>query len=113
MVLMDMRPKDQVVQALLRDAQPCGVEGHIVVLMTKSEFHQKQIEFQSNRLMVEELLRKYLSVPVTIRCTVGQQSRKTLNRNVIIREIRKDPIVRAAINIFSADIVAIQERGEE
>ncbi len=113
-VVRDVRPRNRALEAVLRDIHPLDVdvEGATVVLQATSLFHKTNIEKRASRKMIEELLEKHLGAPYRIACTVEERQEKPDVRSRI-RAARKDPRVRAAINIFDADIVDIEDEPDE
>ncbi len=107
-VVRDVRPRDKMVQALLHNIRPIDVERNTVVLQATSQFHKDNIEKAHSRQIVEEVLSKHLGTPVAIRCTMEAQTETQDLRNQI-RTSRKDRWVRAAINVFDADIIDIEQ----
>lgn len=108
-VVQDVRPKNATVQALLRDVQPVGVEDQTVVLLAKSDFHKQNIESRRNRLVVEEVLSKHMGEPFAVRCIIDKQQEAKTDTRSQIQAICTDPVVRAAMNIFSADVIDVEE----
>jgi DNA polymerase-3 subunit gamma/tau len=107
----DVRPRSPTVQALLHSIRPIDVEGDTIVLLASSTFHQTQIENPQNRRIVEEVIGKLLGMSIAIRCTIEAKSEVRDLRGQI-REARKDDLVRAAMNIFDAQIVDIEAEEE-
>jgi len=107
-VVRDVRPLDKMVQALLHNIRPVDVEGNTVVLQATSQFHKDNIEKAHSRRIVEEVLSKHLGAEFTIRCTMEVQT-ETQDLRSQIRTSRKDRWVRAAINVFDADIIDIEQ----
>jgi DNA polymerase-3 subunit gamma/tau len=107
----DVRPRSPTVQALLHSIRPIDVEGDTIVLLASSTFHQTQIENPQNRRIVEEVISKLLGKPIAIRCTIEAKTEARDLRGQI-REARKDDLVRAAMNIFDAQIVDIEAEEE-
>ncbi len=106
-VVRDVRPRDKMVQALLQSVRPVDVEGNTVVLLAASQFHKDNVEKPVNRRIVEEVLGKHIAMRLAIRCVIeGREAPQDLRGR--IREARKDELVKAAINIFDADIVGIE-----
>jgi DNA polymerase-3 subunit gamma/tau len=106
-VLRDVRPRDKMLQALLRDVRPTDVEDTTLILLATSPFHRNQIERPTNKQIIEEVLARYLGEMVPVRCTT-EERRETRDVRSQIRDVRKDSLVKAAINIFDADIVDIE-----
>jgi DNA polymerase-3 subunit gamma/tau len=105
-VVRDVRPRDKMVYALIRDVRPVNVEGNTVILLASSPFHRGQIERPHIRQIIEEVLSKHLGAQFAIVCTLEERSEEQDLRGQI-RKARKDPWVKAAINVFDADVVGI------
>jgi DNA polymerase-3 subunit gamma/tau len=114
LVVESVRPMDPSVQALLHSSycRPVSVEGRIVVLGFRFDFHKGKIEEVRNRRIVEQVLSKVLKGSFGVRCVMdaaspGPNRRRQANNR---QQTPQDPRVRAAANIFNARIV---EGGEE
>ncbi len=106
-VVRDVRPYNNKLQAVLNSVHPVDVESGTLILQTPSPFHRNQVENTKHRRIIEEVLERHLGQALTIRCVEQQQSREADLREQM-REARKDPRVRAAINIFSPVDVSIE-----
>jgi DNA polymerase III subunit gamma/tau len=106
-VVRDVRPFSTTVQALLKDVRPIDVEGNTIVLLATSRFHKENLEKHPNRQIVEEVIKKRFGSVFAIRCTTETRA-ETRDLRGQIREARKDALVKAAMNIFEADIVDIE-----
>jgi DNA polymerase-3 subunit gamma/tau len=111
-VVRDVRVFDKTLQALLNSGvRPSDVEDGIVVLEVGSEFIFSKLEKPNFRQILERVLSKHTGGSYGIRCVVEAQQRRE-NPNDLrtqIRQARKDEWVRAAINVFDADIVAVEQ----
>jgi DNA polymerase-3 subunit gamma/tau len=108
-VVRDVRPYDSTLQAILRGVRPVDIEGDTVVLLASSKFHKDNIQKARNRQIIEEVLTKHMGESLAIRCTAETPKKKKDDFRHQLRTVRQDPIVRAAMNIFSADVVHIEE----
>lgn len=104
----DVRPRSPTVQALLNSARPYDVEGNTIILLVSSSFHKERLEEPKNRAIIEEVLRRRLGKVYAVRCTIEEKSVEPTDLRGKIREARKDELVRAALNIFDAQIVDIE-----
>jgi DNA polymerase-3 subunit gamma/tau len=115
-VVEGIRPMDPSVQALLHPSycRPIGVEGRIVVLGFRFDFHKGKIEEVRNRRIVEQVLSKVLKENLGVRCVMDEASAAPNRRKQATnrQQAQQDPRVRAAANIFNARIVEV-EGGEE
>ncbi len=113
-VVRDVRVHNKTLQALLNSgARPVDVKDNMLILEVPSEWLMNQIEKPAMRQIVEEVLSKHMGAPFSIRCVVEAQRRE--NPGALreqIRMSRKDPLVRAALNIFDADIIAVEDPNE-
>lgn len=110
-IVHDIRPYDPTLQAILRSVHPVEVEGTTIVLQATSKFHQDNIEKPRSRHIVEEVVSKHLKAAYRVRCVSEKQTKKKDLQHQK-RTVRKDRMVRAAMNIFDADIVDIEEDKE-
>jgi DNA polymerase III subunit gamma/tau len=113
-VVRDVRPFDKTLQALLNSGvRPVDVKEQTVILEAPSEWLQRRLETPQLRQVVEKVLSKHMGANYAIRCVVEAQTRE--NPNVLreqIRTVRKDELVKAALNIFDADIIGVDEEKE-
>jgi DNA polymerase-3 subunit gamma/tau len=110
-VVRDVRVYDPMVQALLKDMRPDMVEDETLVLLASSAFHKDKLEQPKKKRIVEEVLSRHVGADVFIRCTTEKRTARNDTRNQL-RETRKDPLVKAAMNIFSATVVDIEHPEE-
>jgi DNA polymerase-3 subunit gamma/tau len=113
-VVRDVRVYDKMLQALLNSGvRPVDVQDDTVVLEVANEWLLNRLDMPKLRQTVERVLSKHMGAPYFIRCVVEAQ--RSENPNVLreqIRDSRKDPHVKAAINIFDADIIAVKPNDE-
>ncbi|NJL35124.1 MAG: hypothetical protein HC893_16310 [Chloroflexaceae bacterium] len=111
-VVRDVRPHSNRLEAVLKSVHPVDVEGHTLVLHAASPFHKEQTEKPHHRRIIEEVLFKHVHERISVTCQI-QQQQKTQDMREQLREVRKDPRYRAAINIFSPVDVTIEAAGAE
>ncbi|NJP07373.1 MAG: DNA polymerase III subunit gamma/tau [Chloroflexaceae bacterium] len=106
-IVRDVGPYDKMVQALLRSVRPVDAEGDTLVLLAASPFHKSNLEQHQSRVVVEDIIQKHIGRALAIRCITEVQDGLP-DRISQIREARKDPLVRAAINIFPVKDIDIE-----
>jgi DNA polymerase-3 subunit gamma/tau len=110
-VIRDVKARNRMIEAVLNSGvRPIDVQDNLVVLEVDNEFLLGRLEPPGARQVVEAVLSKHMGAPYGIRCVVKEQQRE--NPNMLreqIRNARKDPLVKAAINIFDADIIAVEQ----
>ncbi len=113
-VIRDVRVYDKTLQALLNSGvRPIDVKEKTILLEVANDWMIGRLEKPQLRQIVEKVISKLVGEPHTIRCIVETQSREhpSMLREQI-RTSRKDPLVKAAINIFDADIVRVDTHEE-
>jgi DNA polymerase-3 subunit gamma/tau len=113
-VVRDVRVFDKMLQALLNSGvRPVDVQDDTIVLEVANEWLLTRLDMPKLRQTVERVLSKHMGANYKIRCVVEAQ--RSENPNVLreqIRDSRKDPHIKAAINIFDADIIAVKSNDE-
>ena len=111
-VLQGIKARDRTLYVLLTSSggvKPIDVKDNEIVFEVKNEWQVKRIEQPAPRRIIETILSKYMGANYNISCIAEAQNRE--NPNVLreqIRSSRKDPHVKAAINIFDADIIDVE-----
>lgn len=110
-ITRDVRVHDKTLQALLNSGvRPVDVKDGTLILEVPSEWFIARLEKPAVRQIVEQVISKHMGALFSIRCVVEAQRRE--NPGALreqIRATRKDPLVRAALNIFDADIIAVED----
>jgi len=110
-ILRDVRVRSKTLQALLNSGvQPMAVRDQRVTLQVTSKFLLSQFEKPAVRQPVEEIVSAVLGMACTIEAVLGSESSRDSAAALReqIRDARTDPLVKAALNIFDADIVGIE-----
>ncbi|MGQ9548041.1 MAG: DNA polymerase III subunit gamma/tau [Roseiflexus sp.] len=114
-ITRDVRVHDKTLQALLNSGvRPVDVKDGTLILEVPSEWFIARLEKPAVRQIVEQVISKHMGTMFSIRCVVEAQRRE--NPGALreqIRTTRKDPLVRAALNIFDADIIAVEDPNTE
>ena len=115
-VLQGIRARDKTLYVLLTSSggvRPIDIKDNLIVFEVKNEWQVKRIEQPNARRTIESVLSKYMGANYHIRCVAEAQHRPGPNMlREQIRDSRKDPYVKAAINIFDADIIAVENDKE-
>jgi hypothetical protein len=128
-ILAEMRPHSLQVEALLRSGRAEAVEGNVVVLGFPYAFHKERVEEPKCQALVEQVFSRVLGTPCGIRCVfVSKSSSKTTPqppktprpepakgdgkerelKGDKYRAIAEDPVVRAAVDKYGAQVVDVQ-----
>lgn len=112
-LLAAIRPHSRMVEALLKDCRPVGVQEDAVTLGFFYPFHKQRIEEPKHRALVEKMLQRVLGVRVRVECTMidkesvaeGIQKRRPKDK---YRQAVEDPVIQAAVEKFGARVVGVE-----
>ena len=128
-ILAEIRPHNRSAEALLRSGRAEAVEGNVVVLGFPYAFHKERVEEPKSQALVEQVFSRVLGNPCRIKCIlVPKSSSKTTRRpqktprpepaegdgkdreskEDKYRAIAEDPVVRAAVDKYGAQVVDVQ-----
>lgn len=105
----DIRAISRMIFTQLDGVVPINVEDRTVVLLAqKGDWQKKRLEADKARFLIERELSRALGEQCFIRVTMDEQEEMPDIKKQI-QHIRKDELVRSAINIFDATIIAIDK----
>jgi DNA polymerase-3 subunit gamma/tau len=111
-VLQGIKARDRTLFVLLTSSggvKPIDLKDDVIVFEVKNDWQVKRIEQPTPRRVIETVLSKYMGANYRISCVAEAQHREHPNmRREQIRNSRKDQHVKAAINIFDADIIDVE-----
>ncbi len=115
-VLQGIRARDKTLYVLLTSnggVKPIDVKETLIIFEVKTDWQVKRIQQSKARRLIETVLSKCMRANYTISCVAEAQHRENANElREQIRNSRQDPHVKAAINIFDADIIAVEQKKE-
>jgi len=111
-VLQGIKARDRTLFVLLTSSggvKPIDLKDDMIIFEVKNDWQVKRIEQPAPRRVIEGVLSKCLGANYRISCVAEAQNRENPNvRREQIRDSRKDLHVKAAINIFDADIIDVE-----
>jgi hypothetical protein len=111
-VLQGIKARDRTLFVLLTSSggvKPIDIKDDMIVFEVKNDWQVKRIEQDAPRRVIEGVLSKCMGANYRISCVAEAQNRENPNvRREQIRDSRKDLHVKAAINIFDADIIDVE-----
>jgi DNA polymerase-3 subunit gamma/tau len=111
-VLQGIKARDRTLFVLLTSSggvKPIDLKDDMIVFEAKNDWQVKRIEQAAPRRLIEGVLSKCMGANYRISCVAEAQNRENPNvRREQIRDSRKDQHVKAAINIFDADIIDVE-----
>jgi DNA polymerase-3 subunit gamma/tau len=100
-VLAKIRPHSKQVEAWLRGCEPLSFDGETLTLGFFYELHKSRIENQpQDKLVIEKGLAEVFGKPLRVKCVLSPKKAK-------MQAAENDPLIRAAVNQFGAQIVDI------
>ena len=111
-VLQGIKARDRTLFVLLTSSggvKPIDIKDDMIIFEVKNDWQVKRIEQNAPRRVIEGVLSKCMGTNYRISCVAEAQNRENPNvRREQIRDSRKDLHVKAAINIFDADIIDVE-----
>jgi len=109
-IVRDIRVKNRNLEALIKTGiNPVDIEGNVVILKADNEWLLKRMQEQANIVLIEQVLERYTGAKYRIRCVADAQRRESGNtKREQMRDTSNNPIVKAAMNVFDADIIGIE-----
>ncbi len=115
-IIRDLRSKSRNLEALIKSGiAPIDIQGTVITLKADNEWLLNKIQERNNVTILEEVITRYAGVSYTIRSVAEAAKRdggSALREQ--IRDTTTNPLVRAAMNVFDADVVSIEtpDQGE-
>ncbi len=128
-ILAEIRPHNRSAEALLRSGRAEEVEGNVVILGFPYAFHKERLEEPKCQALVEQVFSQVLGSPCRIRCILASKSNSETTHQLPkaprsepakgdgkdreskedkYRAIAEDPVVRAAVDKYGAQVVDVQ-----
>ncbi len=109
-IVRDIRVKNRNLEALIKTGiNPIDIEGNVVVLKADNEWLLKRMQEQANIVLIEQVLERFTGTKYRIRCVADAQRRESGSaKREQMRDTSNNPIVKAAMNVFDADIIGIE-----
>ena len=115
-IIRDLRSKSRNLEALIKSGiAPIDIQGTVITLKADNEWLLNKIQERNNVLILEEVIARYAGVSYTIRSVAEAAKRDSGSAlREQIRDTTTNPLVRAAMNVFDADVVSIEtpDQGE-
>lgn len=115
-VLAAVRAQSRIIEALLKDCRPIGVEGQTVILGFFYSSHQKRIEEPKTKTLVEQALSQVLGGNFRLQCKLTPKSPQEMeaerpkNKFEVATE---DPLIQMALKKYGARVANIEDTKEE
>lgn len=115
-IIRDLRSKSRNLEALIKSGiAPIDIQGTVITLKADNEWLLNKIQERNNVTILEEVIARYTGVTYTIRSVAEAAKRDSGSAlREQIRDTTTNPLVRAAMNVFDADVVSIEtpDQGE-
>jgi DNA polymerase-3 subunit gamma/tau len=109
-IVRDIRAINRNLEALIKTGiNPIDIEGNVVILKADNEWLLKRAQEQANVMLIEQVIERHTASKYRIRCVADNQRRESTSaKREQMRDTSNNPIVKAAMNVFDADIVGIE-----
>ena len=116
-IIRDLRSKSRNLEALIKSGiAPIDINGTIITLKADNEWLLNKIQERNNVAILEDVITRYTGITYTIRSVAEVAKRDSGSAlREQIRDTTTNPLVRAAMNVFDADVVSIEttDQGEQ
>ncbi|MFM2310633.1 MAG: hypothetical protein RLY87_2755 [Chloroflexota bacterium] len=114
-IVRDIRAKNRNLEALIKSGiHPFDVTDDTVTLKTDTDWLLAKVQERPNILLIEQILERHTGKIYRIRSVAATQKREATNaKREILRDTSNIPIVKAAMNVFDADVVGIETPEKE
>ncbi len=114
-IVRDIRAKNRNLEALIKSGiHPFEVSEDAVTLKTDTDWLLAKVQERPNILLIEQILERHTGKIYRIRSVAATQKREATNaKREILRDTSNIPIVKAAMNVFDADVVGIETPEKE
>lgn len=110
-ILKQLRKTKITVHAFLLEAKPIKVEGSVLTIFFPAGygFHKERLEQRENKEVLTRIIKEILSVELQIECTLeGDSQQLSVDTGKKKTNIKDDPIVKSAIELFGEEYVSIK-----
>jgi DNA polymerase III subunit gamma/tau len=104
----DVKADSPVIHAQLNGLVPINVEDRTIVLLARQKWQKTKLDSEKARRVIERAMTQVLGGQCFFRVTLDEQEEMP-DINKQIQHVRKDELVRKAINVFNATIIAIDK----
>jgi DNA polymerase-3 subunit gamma/tau len=109
-IVRDIRAKNRNLEALIKSGiHPFDVTDDTVTLKTDTDWLLAKVQERPNMLLIEQIFERHTGKVYRVRSVAATQKREASNaKREILRDTSNIPIVKAAMNVFDADVVGIE-----
>jgi DNA polymerase-3 subunit gamma/tau len=112
-LLVAIRPHNRIVEALLRDCEPVGVDGNTITIGFLYPFHREKVEEPRNKSLVTSMLGRVFGTDLQLNCIMIDKKKAT-------QEVQKrrpkdkyqraaeDPVIQATVAKYGAQITGVE-----
>jgi DNA polymerase-3 subunit gamma/tau len=107
-----VRRQDHKLEALLRDARIARLEGDVLIVDFKYEFHQNKVSEDRNRRLVEDVLGKLSGHRFQVRCELAQASSPASQPGPppARQPVEEDGLIQEAVEKLGAQVRDVEKK---
>lgn len=114
-IVRDLRSRNKNLEALLKSGiELVAVQGDIIIIKAENDWLINKIKEHSNITLLEQMIERHTGTVYRVRS--ANDTTKPKNAQSIrnqLRDTTTNPLVRAAMNVFDADVVSIETPDKE
>jgi len=107
-LLVDIKPHNHSISALLTSCQAIAVDGNIITIATPYDFYKEKINDHANKLTVESVLGKILGLKIRLKIVTNIEAGiKDQPKEVITKDTpgEQSSLINSALEIMGAKVV--------
>jgi hypothetical protein len=105
-LLIDIRPYNHSLSALLFKCQPTKIENNVLTLATPYDFYRDRLNDTKNKLTVEEVFSKILKTNIRINVELNKDINVSTEKELEPeKKSQQDPLLNDALEIMGGKIV--------
>lgn len=109
-IVRDLRSRNKNLEAMLKSGiELVDLQGEIIIIKADNDWLLSKIKEASNISLLEQMIERHTGVVYRVRS--ANDAPKVNNAQSIrnqLRDTTANPLVRAAMNVFDADVVSIE-----
>jgi DNA polymerase-3 subunit gamma/tau len=109
-IVRDLRSRNRNLEAMLKSGiELVDLQGEVIIIKADNDWLLSKIKEASNITLLEQMIERHTGVVYRVRsANDAPKVKQVQNMRNQIRDTTTNPLVRAAMNVFDADVVSIE-----
>ena len=109
-IVRDLRSRNRNLEAMLKSGiELVDLQGEVIIIKADNDWLLSKIKEASNITLLEQVIERHTGVVYRVRSAHdAPKVKQAQNMRNQLRDTTANPLVRAAMNVFDADVVSIE-----